>query len=32
VLPAWAAEAGPEAVGRWNETIGAVVGLEAKAK
>ncbi len=32
VLPAWAAEAGPEAVKKWNESIGAVVGLEAKAK
>ncbi len=31
VLPAWAVEAGPEAVRKWNETIGAVVGLEANA-
>ncbi len=32
VLPAWAAEAGPKAVSRWNETIGTVVGMKAKAK
>lgn len=32
VLPAWAAEAGPEAVKKWNETIGAVVGLEVKTR
>lgn len=30
VLPAWAQKAGPEAVARWESTIGAVTGLKAK--
>jgi TRAP-type C4-dicarboxylate transport system substrate-binding protein len=30
VLPAWAEKVGPEATREWNETIGEVVGLQAK--
>ena len=32
VLPAWAQQVGPEIVKEWNETIGKVVNLKAKAK
>ena len=29
VLPAWVERVGPEWVGRWNETVGAVAGIQA---
>jgi len=32
VIPAWAKQAGEDAVKRWNETIGKVVGLSAEIK
>ncbi|KUK13488.1 MAG: TRAP transporter substrate-binding protein [Synergistetes bacterium] len=32
VLPAWAKQAGEDAVKRWNETIGKVIGLKAEVK
>ncbi|MCX8127472.1 MAG: TRAP transporter substrate-binding protein [Synergistetes bacterium] len=32
VLPAWAKQAGEDAVKRWNESIGKVIGLKAEIK
>jgi hypothetical protein len=31
VLPRWAARCGAECVRNWNDTVGKVVGLTAKA-
>ena len=32
VLPEWAERAGPEWTARWNDTVGAAVGVTIAAK